>query len=216
MPRPDYEKFLKLYNEKGKNNSIYRVINPNEKASKHTFAKVVDIRTKKVEQGIKYNEDECLGIDIDIFPLDGQPFDENIFLKYYKTKFKEYRKFSHIVTNYLDRSLKGKIAFAIPYLLAMITGKKRILNKIDKINKLYLYDESEFVGATSSLYNSQKNRFKKEWFEDFVELTFEGYTFKAPCGYHEVLTKMYGDYMQLPPIDQQITHHTNKIYIKEG
>ena len=33
--------------------------------------------------------------------------------------------------------------------------------------------------------------------------------------YHKILTKMYGEYMKLPPQDKQVTHHSNKVYIKD-
>jgi lipopolysaccharide cholinephosphotransferase len=29
----------------------------------------------------------------------------------------------------------------------------------------------------------------------------------APADTHEVLTAIYGDYMQLPPEDKRVTHH---------
>ncbi len=215
MPRPDYDKFLSLYNGKGKNNKIYKVVNPYDKDSKHTFAKVVDLRTNKIEKGILYKRGESLGIDIDIFPMDGQPDDDKEFLRYYNKKYKQYKRFSYIVNNYQNRSWKGKIVFAIPCVINRLVGKRRILNRISRYN-VYEYDCSKYVGATAGLFNSKNNRFKKAWFENFVELDFENYKFKVPCGYHEILTQMYGDYMELPPKEQQVTHHTNKVYIKEG
>lgn len=213
MPRDDYEKFLKLYNIEGNNKNIYKLINPYDKISKHTFAKVTDLTTIKVEDGIFYDEGEMLGIDIDVFPMDGQPDDDKEFLKYYNKKYKQYKRFSYLVNNYQKRSLKGKIIYAIPYIINKLAGKKRILHKINRCN-VYNYDSSKYVGATASLFNSKSNRFKKECFDDFIQLDFEGYKLKAPCGYHEVLTQMYGDYMKLPPEEQQVTHHSNKAYKK--
>ena len=215
MPRPDYERFLKLYNVEGKNNNIYKSINPYDKDSKHTFCKVVDLSTVKIEQGISYRTGEELGIDIDIFPLDGQPDDDNEFLAYYNKKYNQYKKFSYVVNDYKERSWKGKIAFIVPYVINRIVGKRKILDRIKRYN-VYEYDHSNYVGSTSCLFNSKNNRFKKEWFDNSVQLDFEGYKLKAPCGYHEILTQMYGDYMKLPPKDQQVTHHTNKAYKKRG
>ena len=49
--------------------------------------------------------------------------------------------------------------------------------------------------------------YKKEWFSSVVELPFEGVKIKAPIGYKEYLTQMYGDYMKLPPKEKQVSHH---------
>lgn len=37
-----------------------------------------------------------------------------------------------------------------------------------------------------------------EWFDDYVKLPFEGRYYRAPIKYHEVLTKQYGNYMEIP------------------
>lgn len=38
-------------------------------------------------------------------------------------------------------------------------------------------------------------------------MEFEGEEFTAPACYDELLRRTYGDYMQLPPKEQQVTHH---------
>ena len=67
------------------------------------------------------------------------------------------------------------------------------------------------VGAIESCYNDAADRYNKEWFSDTVLVDFEGLKFKAPIGYHEVLTAYYGDYMKLPPEDQRECHLFGKI-----
>ena len=214
MPRPDYEKFLELYNAEGEKNNIYKAISPYDKSSKHTFIKVVDMRTVKIEKGIIYDQGETLGIDIDVFPLDGQPDEDKEFLKYYYKKYNNYKRFHYIVSSYRNRSWKGKLVFAIPYVINRLVGKRRILDKLNKINKMYPYEKSRFVGNTSSLYDSTKNRMLRTDYDDYVMLDFEGNKFKAPVNYDEMLRKWYGDYMKLPPLEQQKTHHSYKAVLK--
>jgi hypothetical protein len=36
-----------------------------------------------------------------------------------------------------------------------------------------------------------------------------------PKGYHEIMTRLYGDYMQLPPEEQRVAPHTVKAFWKE-
>ena len=51
-------------------------------------------------------------------------------------------------------------------------------------------------------------------FENYIEVDFEGEKLQAIANYDAYLTKHYGDYMQLPPLEKQQTHHTYKAYRK--
>lgn len=48
-----------------------------------------------------------------------------------------------------------------------------------------------------------------------MKVEFEGYKFWAPDGYDYYLKSLYGNYMELPPIDKRISHHDFKAYWKE-
>ena len=93
--------------------------------------------------------------------------------------------------------------------------KKHILAKADKIHNRYPYDNSKLIGMVSCYFDSVKGRFEKEWFDDFVMLDFEGKKFRAPKEYDKVLTEQYGDYMTLPPAEEQQPHHCNNVFWKE-
>ena len=56
--------------------------------------------------------------------------------------------------------------------------------------------------------------FKSEWVASATQLNFEGKVFKVPVGYHELLTVEYGDYMQLPPVEQREGQHALVAYWK--
>ena len=49
--------------------------------------------------------------------------------------------------------------------------------------------------------------FEKQWFERSISVPFEDTTIFVPNGYHECLTKLFGDYMQLPPKEKRTSHH---------
>lgn len=44
-----------------------------------------------------------------------------------------------------------------------------------------------------------------------VKMEFEGKTYDVPVGYDEILTLYYGEYMQLPPENQRVTHHIKAV-----
>ena len=48
-----------------------------------------------------------------------------------------------------------------------------------------------------------KVRFPQETGEAYTRLTFGDQEFPVFENYHEVLQTMYGDYMQLPPVEEQ-------------
>lgn len=210
MPRDDYNKFINIYNDE---NDTYKVISPSDKKSRHTFAKVEDTRTVKLENSIDYSNG-CLGIDIDIFPLDGQPFDDEDFSRWYNKLIREYKKFSYLILEGKCGSFKRRIF--LPLIKILVGKKEKILNKTTALHKKYPYATSEYVGTVESLYNFKSNRYKKEWFSDSVDVKFEDISFKAPIGYDDVLTAMYGDYMTLPPPGKRITHHSNNVFWLEG
>lgn len=51
-------------------------------------------------------------------------------------------------------------------------------------------------------------------FSSFTEVEFEGYKLPAFKGYDAYLRCQYGDYMQLPPVEERIPKHNYKAYWK--
>ena len=68
MQRVDYERFLKTYQDQ---QGHYKLLAPSQKerdeAYYYTFAKVVDLRTKMIEQETEGYE---IGVYVDVFPVD--------------------------------------------------------------------------------------------------------------------------------------------------
>ena len=211
MPRADYNKFIQIYGQQNPEQR-YKVISPEDKISRHTFAKVIDTKTVKIEANIDYSNG-YLGVDIDIFPLDGQPDNDKEYLKWYNKLQKHYKLFPFLIYS-KPNSLVKKIAF--PILRFLSGGKNNILEKTAKLHKNYSYEESLYVGAIECCYDLINNRYKKEWFSDFEVVDFEGKKFKIPIGHDEILTQIYGDYMQLPPVEMRVTHHSNSTYWLEN
>ena len=53
----------------------------------------------------------------------------------------------------------------------------------------------------------QKEIVPAHWFGDGVPVEFEGMQVCAPTEWHNWLTQVYGDYMQLPPVEKRVGHH---------
>lgn len=210
MQRKDYDWMIENFN-KINHDSRYKLIDPRSKGAKHSFVKIIDTKTIKIEKNIAYKND-YLGVDIDIFPLDGQPDLEEDFNKWYKKLGKIY-----LLHNYclVDTTGNLKRMIAVPLIRLFTGGRQRLLKRAEKLHKKYSYEGAKYVGAIEGYANSPKNRYKKEWFNKSIDWEFEGHKFQIPGGYDEILKKVYGDYMKLPPLEQQVTHHSNKMYLKE-
>ncbi len=215
MPREDYNKFIALFNEK-RDTQTYEAVAPNDKKAKHSFLKIIDTRTVKDERVFNY-KNGTLGVDIDIFPLDGTPTDEQTFRKWHRKLEKIYlailKRQLHLRGSFVSR-LK-EIYHKLKLGRYLFYSKKRLLAKAAKLHGLYPYEKSEYVTAMEDCWNRPRDRARRACYDEYVLLDFETGKFRAPKGYEEVLTNSYGDYMQLPPESERVTHHKNIMYWKE-
>lgn len=213
MKRCDYDVLIKTFNDYAIN-SPYRLISPYDKGAKHSFVKIIDTRTIKIEDGIKY-KDFYYGIDIDVFPVDGTPDDEEEYKSWFNKLKSIYQK-HYLSVQAIEGKFITKLKIFVKKALLLLTfnTKNRILKKAKRLHDLYPYDKSKFVREAECAYSYDGGRIEKTYFDDAVSVDFEGEKFKAFSGYHQILTAIYGDYMKLPPKEQQITHHKNNVFWK--
>lgn len=210
MPRKDYEFFVKNFSV-DKNNVEVRC--NFLKNFGLPFAKIVDLDTI-IDS--KFDESENnKHLWIDIFPVDGLPENLKEVEKIYNSC-----NFYRRILMLSDAKLgKGTTTFRkyskyILKPLAKLYGRKRCVNKIEQIAKSNPYETSEYVGiVTWGLYGIGERMLKSE-FEKSVEVEFEGHKFPAFSCWDSYLTGLYGNYMELPPIEKRKTHNMT-VYLKE-
>lgn len=204
MPRPDYERFAKEYSSE-----VYEFTDMNkDKDFPYVLGKVWDIRTQQKEERINYN---LLGVNIDIFPLDG--LSENFFLQklhlFIIGLLTNVRRFKRIVLKDVMTKWK-KFCFALFKFFLLAISYKSLANAIYFFQKRYKWSSAVYVSSLAS--TTERLIGKKEWFEKPIQSTFEKYTFFIPNGYANWLTLVYGDYMKLPPKEKRSPHHVVKAY----
>lgn len=205
MPRPDYEKFVSLFN---KENSHYKLFTHDvTKSYPYPFAKVSNSQTLLVEA--TNANFKGVGINIDIFPVDGLP--NNLIEK-------------ERLFRVISRLKKMLFYYTIPLSLERARFKNLILKLIKCLNYNYLVKRMTKIAKSNNyetakevamiVWSSSKSvpSVPKEVFDDYKLEIFEGKKYRIPAGYHEWLTKVYGDYMQLPPEEKRISHHDFKAY----
>ena len=84
--------------------------------------------------------------------------------------------------------------------------------KLDKQGKKRPY-ESKFVNLTT--WFTAVKPFERGLFDNLQRMQFEDAMLYVPREYDKVLSQCYGDYMKLPPADQQIAHHYYTAYLLE-
>lgn len=210
MLRGDYERFIREYRNEGLRFQVIAL--ENSDIWNRPYAKYYDSNTLE-QENTRFNVG--IGLGIDIFPLDSVPEDIKIFHKYRK---KLYRLRDYYVAKSLSLSLKRSFAKNISIVLmqiALAPFSQRYLAK-----RVSSYSQ-KFNNAGSSLLcdNVEGYKYREPYsiseFASYIRMPFENITVSVMEQYHVVLTKEYGDYMKLPPVDQRITHHGTKTFRRD-
>ena len=200
MPRTDYEKFLKICNDKI-SPRFYCQSRYNCNYLTNNFAKVRAKNTVFVEGYLDSLQDQTdMGIFVDIFPLDNAKKEKGIqqAQKFLVEKF--------TVLYFLKCGLRPDLpkAARIPAALFTRKGLWRIRHGIATLNK---NDKAGYYINLGSKYNIRKQTIAKKHFGEPVRLKFEDREYDAPCDYLYILEHIYGkNYMELPPVEKRVTH----------
>lgn len=217
MPRPDYEKLMALFPSACKV-PHYRLISPLDTLSRHSYIKITDERTVKVETNFDYAPGP-LGIDIDVFPLDGAPQEEADHWIWYEKLQRCYRLADFPMRKtYGGRKKRWPLA-VINFLggkrhLLGVQIKRHYLKKAQKLHKKHPLHASDWVGMVEHCFGCEKQRYPKALFENTTLLEFEGHLFPAPAEYDRILRICYGDYMVPPPESERYSHLIETAYQK--
>ena len=208
MLREDYEKL-----------QDYLIANPDERYEVmshknnlnyvYPFMKVQDNHTYLLEEDVRI--DSNMGIYVDIFPVDG--YEDDADFKNKMTKLIKKRQLSCYtfkgITN--TKSLLNSLIRYISVVIFYFTNTNKYVEQIDELAKSRAVADYEQVDYL--IYKDMnKPVWKREWLEQVIVGTFEGKEFMIPKHYHEILTSDYGDYMQLPPLEQRVSHHDFKLW----
>lgn len=205
MPRPDYDRFLSTYCSKS---GRFEVI-CHEKNSEYglPFAKVHHNGTMMVE-GF-YHQDNY-GVYIDVFPIDAYVDKMQLHKAQSLRRLLNAKKATHVN----KRPFIKDFAIRMTKLLYYSRTIPDILNQIDALCKKGDYNNAEKVGYIPSLNIGMKDIISKEYIESYEYHIFEGKQYRIPAGYDLYLRQLYGDYMDLPPIEKRFSHHSFEAWWK--
>ncbi|MCL2249471.1 MAG: LicD family protein [Oscillospiraceae bacterium] len=211
MLRDDYEKFLRLT----ANNDIcggYSVVSyKSDNYYLHPVAWACDVNTICINS--KMIDCNKYSLHIDIFPIDGISNNavkrelQHLFCWFWLGCLRS--KFSHGRTKF-----KNFVKFVLRNSFLKFLSYDVIHRKIEKNKTKYGHEQTHFVSLLLGIYG-RRERALRSYFDETVDIEFEGVMFKAPAEHHAYLTGLYGDYMTLPPPEKQIPFQHMTAYWRE-
>lgn len=208
MPRGDYEMFCKNYS------SEYELIaRQSDKNTLLAFARVCDNRRTIYQSTCPWHKNKN-GVWVDIFPADGfdskdnELYNDCLALRHRSLQFRYALR---------DFELSEGIMFNIKLLVKKFFYSYYAAGKvIDRlIDKCKTYEFGKFDSwAVLACPYPKRIIHPIDSFKNVELVKFGDYSFFLLCGYDTMLTNVYGDYMQLPPLEKRVPpmKETDKFY----
>ena len=213
MKREDYEKFLSVAHELPDHYKLVtpdtyggyffdftpRVLNMNEPLREESDAD----RAQNNHQN---------RVAIDIFIIDKAPDNDAVFSHMLLRQKMVYgyamaHRYSKDGAKY---SFVQKMQVLVLRTLGRFMKLENILKKQEKISTAYRNDSTSYYCITNFPIRSLKHRYNVEDFDEVVRLELHGELFSCPKGYHNILTKYYGDYMTPPKKEARVAIHISE------
>ena len=169
----------------------------------HNYLKIED-RETVLDDRVRFSLplSEQLGVNIDVFPLCRCKLDDPIMKKvtYYKTLLGSFMN-SRSTPNSLPK-------YIVKTFLRFIAGRSpiKVNNKMDLL--LHEADTGDCLGNLLGHWGT-KEIIPFDWYGSDVRYRFEDTSFVGLKSYDQYLTKLYGNYMQLPPEEKRVPHEKN-------
>lgn len=205
VPRPDFERLVSHPEWAG---TELRMEIPTSNEFPLPFIKLVN-PSWRAQEGIfdgRYKE----YLWVDIFPADPMPETSserrNLMQSQRKAALRATRSYVNIDKSTTDSVKKLFKRILFPLHRIVFPARKQYSLLAEHAKQLSYGSTEEVGNVVWGPYSPDKPGFPIDDFDNLIELEFEGHKFKACPHWDHYLTGLYGNYMQLPPVDQRITH----------
>ena len=214
MLRPDYDKLVEYCNTNAEKLYPFKLMNKeNTPGYPLNISRFNDLRFRMESTGYP---DAGMGVFMDVYPLDGVGNGKKEVLEKYSFKKNLYMNLWGLkIVGKFQKSSKGIFRTIIKWLIYYFTfmiDYKYFLRKLDELKDIYNYEESQCVSLV--VWESSMQAYDKTHFASYELLDFEGIKVKVPKDYEKLLKMVYGDYMELPPVERRIPTHNYLIFRK--
>ncbi len=200
MPRPDYVRLQNLLQVDHKMDYV----DIENGGTSYPFMKILD---KKIHVETPYNDTPDVDyLWIDVFPIDGMLSDDkkNKRFVYHATILKKCLTWSCAKIGKGTTLIKS-IAKIPCILVTRLIGSRRLALRLNQYCQKYPFNKCKNVGVVCWGHGLKELMPRKQYLQR-VKVDFDGRQLWAPGCYDLYLRNLYGDYMQLPPEDQRVSH----------
>jgi lipopolysaccharide cholinephosphotransferase len=206
MLRPEYERFLRVAPQQlAPQYSVHSVSSDPNHVICFTKIRMADTRFVSSQEGA------VSGVFVDVFPLDNAPNSHllrrlhalvaSFFLFIIRIRHGDtssplrYRRFLRRIAHAILRFIPRRI---------FMTGFQRLM-QVSGDN-----DSTSIVNVGGS-WGYRRECWKRSYFMEYIEMSFGDAVAYVPAGWHEILTRQYGDYMTPPPEKQRADRHQIRV-----
>lgn len=224
MPRQDYQKLIKLYEEGNVDEKYLFEYPQKEKDVRNNFLKIY-LKGTVCKDILDDNGLSPSCVFIDVFPMDYAP--NNLVCRRIKAYVSDFLQAVCTCTLYSQHWSRNMELFSeqdeeawTRYKLRVFIGKffsfashKKWVYWFDRLNAKSR--KSKFMTIPTGRNHYMKETLPVEAFLPVKEVKFEGCKAYVPGGYDIYLSHLYGDYMRLPPVEKRERHFIVDFKIKE-
>lgn len=214
MPYEDYITFLKVSKEELNGN--YSILGPdNCRHYLSSYVKLQDNTTTFIEDLADSYIDRYGGIYIDIFPVFGAPnnaSDRNkLRKKVEKWKISNYY-LRFPINDRLNKSVFHKIKWLLLAPRKLFLSFNHYTSKQNRYLSKFRFGSSDYVyfawrPIPKSSSGTKQDYFVSKDFDALIDYPFEETTIKLMAGFDNYLKSDFGNYLELPPKEQQVPAH---------
>lgn len=192
LPRTDYEAFLSGFEGQYDHCQLqhYGV----DRSHTLFFARVYDDRTECKDNII------TKGVCIDVFPIDGMPKESDSKWYFWRVVHAKWM-FGLFQKNWEQMTWKEKLW------RIMIPSKHLLWKCTNRYLCSFDFESSPCTGCAVGSYDNRE-LMGPETFKHYIDVTFEGKTYRAIADYDAYLTKHYGNYLTFPPDNERRGHNS--------
>lgn len=204
MKREDYNTFFKVvHTEMSSNYSILSAYTEPEFCD--VFARIVNSREYHQDREFLEKYHECpYATGIDIFPLDyvSSNEEEDAAQTAMIKSLLEIIKICAVKNEDMSTDIINRIVRAVEEISGEKIDIKRPIKQqiyilIDKISSIYKSEESEEMTLMYFWAKYHIQKFPKEYFDGVIDMPFEEHKLPVPVMYDAILSKKYGNYMNI-------------------
>lgn len=157
-----------------------------------------------------------LGVYVDIFIFDNIPNNSKARKGFIRNLELLQRFWGYSQNKYVwkDKTVKSYIRYLVYSVFHLINPRvfSRLLNKYSR--RYNCNRNSKKIGSMVYSIKREGRWYNNHFFDKTSRVPFEGRYFLISDYYDEMLKMCYGNYMELPPIEKQVSHHDFLAYYK--